>query len=234
MPSSNSECVRAKLGLCIGPLEAAFEKLWEQDRMAEIVPSYLVLLHQLMRASVPLMERGAEICERLGATDPVAGKLRPYYLSHIDDEQNHDVWALEDLVAAGYDGNSVLAVAPSPQVANLVGAQYYWLNHHHPIMLMGYITVLEALPPSMEHIDNIRDRSGVPECAFRTFRMHGELDPGHSREIDDMLDSLPLGKSHLEMIGVSTLHTCEWLASSVQALKPVEFLARGPHPGLVV
>ena len=54
--------------------------------------------------------------------------------------------------------------------------------------------------------------------------MHGELDPSHSREIDDMLDSLPLGKSHLEMIGVSTLHTCEWLASSVQALKPVEFL----------
>ena len=226
MSISNSESVRTKIALCIGPLESAFENLWSYDPLEQIVPPYLVLLHQLMRASVPLMERGAEICEKLKAADPLARELRQYYLNHIDDERNHDVWALEDLVWAGYNADSALSITPSPQVANLVGSQYYWLNHHHPVMLMGYITVLEAFPPSKERVDEIRDRSGVPEAAFRTLRMHGELDPTHSAEIDDTLNELPLGEIHLQMIGVSTLHTCEWLAKSVQALNPVESLAR--------
>jgi hypothetical protein len=36
----------------------------------------------------------------------------------------------------------------------------------------------------------------------RTLGIHGELDPSHSAEIDDTLNELPLGKSHLEMVGV--------------------------------
>lgn len=232
MRISNSESVRTKIALCTGPLELAFERLWSHDPLEQVVQPYLVMLHQLMRASVPLMERAAEVCEKLGAADPLARKLRPYYLNHMDEERNHDAWALEDLVSAGYDAVSALSITPSPQVANLVGSQYYWLNHHHPIMLMGYIAVLEAFPPSKERVDEIRDRSGVPEPAFRTLRMHGELDPTHSAEIDDMLNELPLGKNHLEMIGVSTLHTCEWLAKSVQALKPVESLSSRSAVGL--
>jgi hypothetical protein len=226
MSIANSESVRTKVALCIGPLEAAFEKLWSHDPLEQVVPPYLVLLHQLMRASVPLMGRGAEVCETLAATDPLARKLGAYYLGHIEDERDHDAWALEDLASAGYDVDCALSIVPSPQLANLVGSQYYWLNHHHPIMLMGYITVLEAFPPSKQRVDEIRDRSGVPEAAFRTLRIHGELDPTHSAEIDDTLNELPLGKTHLEMIGVSVLHTCEWLSRSVQSLRPVESLAR--------
>jgi hypothetical protein len=226
MSITNSESVRTKVALCLGPLETAFEKLWSHDPLEQIVPPYLVLLHQLMRASVPLMTCGAEVCEKLAATDPLARMLGDYYLGHIEDELNHDAWALEDLAAAGYDVDCAISIVPSPQLANLVGSQYYWVIHHHPIMLMGYITVLEAFPPSKERVDEIRDRSGITEAAFRTLRIHGELDPTHSAEIDDTLNELPLSKIHLDMIGVSTLHTCEWLAKSVQALRPVESLAR--------
>ena len=28
---------------------------------------------------------------------------------------------------------------PSPAVAALVGSQYYWLLHHHPVALLGFV-----------------------------------------------------------------------------------------------
>ena len=35
---------------------------------------------------------------------------------------------------------------PSSQVATLVGAQYYWLRHYHPISLLGHMMVMEGCP----------------------------------------------------------------------------------------
>jgi hypothetical protein len=185
------------------------------------VPSFLVLLHQIMRASVPLMECAVRRCEELEQVDLVAKAIGTYYRHHIDEERDHDHWALEDLASAGFDPEVVLSLAPPPEVAQLAGAQYYWTRHHHPIMLLGYIAVLEANPPSNKQIDDLRDISHVPESAFRTLRMHGELDPTHSREIDETLDALPLNQAHIDMIGLSIFQTCESLAASVRALRPI-------------
>jgi hypothetical protein len=154
-------------------------------------------------------------------TDILAPSLRNYYRHHISEERNHDVWALEDLKTAGCDPDQVLSIVPSVEVARLVGAQYYWVQHHHPLMLLGYIAVLEAFPPSNTKIDEIRDHAGLPETSFRTVRIHGDLDPTHSAEIDETFDSLPLDNKHLEMVGLSVLHSCEALAGSVRNLRPL-------------
>ncbi|WP_244621945.1 iron-containing redox enzyme family protein [Neomesorhizobium albiziae] len=163
-------------------------------------------------------------CEELGPIDRLAREVAPYYRRHIDEERDHDHWTLEDLASAGLDPKEVLSIIPPPDVAQLAGAQYYWIHHHHPIMLMGYIAVLEAFPPTKEQVDTIRDASGLPESAFRTLRMHGELDPTHSIEIDDTLNALPLSRMDNEMIGLSVLQTCESLAESVQALRPRDLM----------
>jgi hypothetical protein len=219
----NSDIVRAKVLLCSGPLNVAFEKLWTHPQRKEIVISFLILLHQIMRASVPLMQCALRRCDELESTDRLAKEVAAYYRRHIDEERDHDLWTLEDLAAAGLDPNEVLSITPPPEVAQLAGAQYYWIHHHHPIMLLGYITVLEAFPPTNEQIDSMRDASGVPEAAFRTFRMHGELDPTHSIEIDETFNALPLSSNHIEMIGLSIFQTCESLAASVQSLRPYRF-----------
>lgn len=133
------------------------------------------------------------------------------------------MWALEDLQTAGFDHHTALNQMPSPQVAQLLGAQYYWILHHHPIMLLGLIMVLEAFPPSSPLIDKIRDSSGVPEAAFKTLRMHGELDPHHSADLDKFVDSLSLTKQHVVLIEASLMNTIECLTASIDALKPIQW-----------
>ena len=217
----NSAVVRGRIELCAPALQAVFRDLWETEPRREITIAFLVLLHQIMRASVPLMERAAERCDQLEGTDKLVPLLGRYYRHHISEELQHDTWALEDLKSAGCDPAEILSITPSVEVARLVGTQYYWVHHHHPLMLLGYIAVLEAFPPAESKIDEIRDRSGLPESTFRTLRIHGDLDPTHSAEIDQTFDTLPLDQRHLEMVGLSVLHSCEALAASVRALRPL-------------
>jgi hypothetical protein len=217
----NSELLRGKVDLCVPALEGVFAALWRHPDVRTLTLSFLVLLHQIMRASVPLMQSAQERCEQLDSSDDVAKALRRYYCQHIQEELNHDVWLLEDLSSAGLNPGKTASITPSVAVARLVGAQYYWIHHHHPLMLLGYIMVLEAFPPSTGQVDMIRTISGLPEDAFRTLRIHGALDPTHSVEIDETIDALPLNRHQLEMLSLSILHTCDALASSVKALRPV-------------
>ena len=221
--TSSSALIKAKLQTYSGPLAASYQQLWADDHLDQLMPSFLVLIHQIMRASVPLMECAVKRCEEIKSNDPLCGTLAAYYGHHIEEEQDHDIWALDDLKDAGFDPQIALDAVPSPAVAQLAGGQYYWILHHHPIMLMGYIMVLEAYPPSNAMIDKIRDASGVPDAAFRNLRKHGELDVHHSEELDQFLDSLPLEKKHIDMIGMSVLHSIQCLVAGIQSLRPMDW-----------
>jgi Iron-containing redox enzyme len=96
---------------------------------------------------------------------------------------------------------------PSPAVASLVGAQYYWILHHHPIAFLGYVGVMEGYPPTDELVVTLVERTGFPREAFRTFSEHGELDPDHRDHLDRTLDALPLTKRHEQVIGTSAIAT---------------------------
>ena len=50
---------------------------------------------------------------------------------------------------------------PSPTVAALVGAQYYWIEHVHPVGLLGYVLLLEGWPPTPETVEELRRRTGT-------------------------------------------------------------------------
>jgi hypothetical protein len=213
----------ALLAMCSGPLAAVFQRLWNAENPKEMIPAFLVMLHQIMRASVPVMEAAILRLEAIGPEDPLTTPLIRYYLHHIKEERDHDVWALEDMEAAGFDPVAVLRQMPPPAVARLAGAQRYWVEHHHPVTLLGCIMVLESFPPSMEIIDEIRDSSGLPEAAFRTFRMHGKVDPHHSKEVREVIDRLPLSRRDVDMISTSLIACMQSLTECVSGLKPVNW-----------
>jgi hypothetical protein len=171
-----------------------------------------------MRASVPLLKIALLRSEEAAATDPVCNGLVSYLGAHVEEERNHDEWALDDLEAAGISRSEVLRQPPSPTVASLVGAQYYWIEHFHPIALLGYIAILEGNPPSAAHIDRLKDLSGLPDEAFRTYRKHGELDPHHGADLDQLLDALPLQKVHSGLLGMSAAHTARLFADAIREL----------------
>ncbi|MFJ9631684.1 iron-containing redox enzyme family protein [Streptomyces sp. NPDC101175] len=206
-----SAALDVKLALAAPALGAAFAELWRPEApvLRTRYLAYLYEMHALIRSSVPLMERAAVRCARAVPGDPIAAPLRSYLERHIEEERGHDDWLLDDLAAAGGDPARTADRLPSPVVAELVGAQYYWIEHHHPVALLGYIRVLEGNAPAPWLADRLAARTGLPAAAFRTVRAHAELDGGHLADLDALLDALPLTPEHRTALAVSALRTAD-------------------------
>ncbi|MFJ9560552.1 iron-containing redox enzyme family protein [Streptomyces fuscichromogenes] len=219
VPSGAARRLRAKLALADPVLRASLAELWRPFGLADgagVVPGaarrylrYLGVMHEMVRASVPLMERALSRCELHAPDDALGEPLARYLAVHIDEERHHDDWLLEDLAAAG---GPLEPPVPSADVAALVGAQYYWIEHRHPVCLLGYMTVLEGHAPAPWLADRLAERTGLPYDAFRTVRHHAVLDTGHSEELDRLVDRLPLDAAQEAAVAVSALYTVTGVA----------------------
>jgi pyrroloquinoline quinone (PQQ) biosynthesis protein C len=166
------------------------------------------------------MMRALERCEQLAASgDAVAADLAPFLTRHIPEEQGHDLWLLEDIAALGGDVQRIRGLPPSAAVAAMSGAQLWWIEHAHPVALLGHAEVLECSPPQLEMLDEFERRTGVPAAATRFFRRHAVIDVRHRDEIHQMLDELPLTAEHEQLIGVSALHTAGLLIRLYDGLR---------------
>jgi len=143
-------------------------------------------------------------------------ELAQYLELHVAEELGHDETLLDDLEVLGLERERVLGRMPSPAVATLVGAQYYWILHHHPAAFLGYVGVMEGYPPTDELVELLLERTGFPREAFTTFAEHGELDPGHRDHLDRTLDALPLTERHEQVIGASAVATVALATKTVQ------------------
>src|SRR5215510_7596973 len=105
----------------------------------------------MIRATVPLMEAALARTRVMGA-DLLAPKLALYFEHHIPEEMHHDEWLLDDLESLGFNRSDLLRRPPSPTVAGMVGAQYYWIHHYHPVLLLSYIMVMEGYPATAQQL----------------------------------------------------------------------------------
>ncbi|MGW7131323.1 iron-containing redox enzyme family protein [Streptomyces bobili] len=153
------------------------------------------------------MEHALHRSLQLAAGDPVARGVAVYLKKHIREEQGHDEWVREDLAAIGFDPDEPLRRLPSPAVAALVGAQYYWVSHYHPVCLLGHIAVLEGYPPARGLSTHLAKRTGYPSAGFRTLERHAALDVHHRNELMQTLDGLPISPQLQAALGVSAMHT---------------------------
>jgi hypothetical protein len=216
--ATGSQLLRGKIKLVLPALVGAGERLVAHPRIADLYPEYLFTTHCIIRASVPLMETAAEQARTPGNEDPVAAPLAAYLEEHIVEELHHDDWLLEDFEVLKRSRAEILSRTPSPTVASLVGAQYYWILHYHPVCLLGYIAVLEGYPPTTSAIDDLIAQTGYPPEAFRTLKKHAELDLGHGDELDRMFDSLPLTADQTTAVGLSALWTTHMAARAIDEI----------------
>jgi hypothetical protein len=214
-PLGNGDRLRGALALVGAESTRACAQLFGHPRIRELYPDYLFMLHCLIRASVPLMETARARALELAPGDAVAAGLANYLDGHIDEERDHDEWLLDDLEVIGVPRADVLGRPPSPTVASAVGAQYYWVLHHHPVALLGWIGLLEGYPPDPATIDGIQARTGYPDEAFRTLRAHAELDQEHGDELFEALDALPLSEAHATAIGLNGMWSLHLLATAI-------------------
>lgn len=209
-----SKRLHGKIELVMPPLVAASRRFLNHPLIREAYAEFLIAVHGIIRASVPLM-RNALQCARDMSGDQVADGLAPYLERHIEEELGHDVWVLEDLEVLGVERSSVLARVPTPAVARLVGAQYYWALQYHPVAVLGYLAVFEGYPPAPPLIEKLRTRTGLPPAAFRTLEEHAVLDPSHGDELDDVIDSLTLSREQEEVLGLSSMSSVELMARCI-------------------
>jgi hypothetical protein len=200
-----------KLELTVPALRAALAALWTAGdppaRYRARYLDYLCAMHGVIRASVPLLDAAHRRCRALPAGDPLAAPLAGYFARHAAEEAGHDEWILADLAALGQDPARPWQRVPPPAVAELVGSQYYWLEHHHPVCLLGYLAVLEGYPPAPALVQIVQAATGYPAAGFRTLARHAALDPTHRDDLRRLLDELPLPPGLAAAVGLSALHT---------------------------
>lgn len=212
---SHSRRLREKIAFARMSLDAAAFALWDHPRLPELYPEFLFRNHAVIRASVPLMQAAADSCEARIASDPLSAGMFEYLNHHIPEEMHHDDWVLEDLEVLGFDRTKILARIPPPSVARLVGSQYYWIRHVHPVALLGFIAVLEGTPPDVEFFEHTADRARLPRAAFSNLLRHGKLDPRHRDDLNNALDTFPLTERDHSLLGVSAFETIHLLSAVV-------------------
>ncbi|MCX5372827.1 iron-containing redox enzyme family protein [Streptomyces sp. NPDC048253] len=220
--------LRTVLALVAPVLHHSAARLWQPQGLRARYLRYLVTMHTVIRASVPLMERARAHCRDAPATDSAARPLGSYLSAHIPRERHHDTWLLRDMEAAGLHPGHELARPPSPEVARLVGAQYYWIDHFHPLCLLGYVAVLELNAPAAPLIPLLADRTGLPPAAFDTLRLHAEIDGGHSTAVLSALDESAAVPPVRAAVRLSALHTVQALADVLNSLTDVTDRTGGP------
>ena len=199
-------------------MAAAYDALVEHPRLGELWPEYLVQQHQIIRATVPLTRAALVRARETAGADPIAAPLAAYLEEHVDEELGHDETLLDDLELLSVERADVLGRMPSPTVAALVGSQYYWILHYHPIAFLGFVALMEGFPPTPELIETLIARTGLPREAFRTYVEHADLDPGHRDHLDRTLDSLPLTREHEAALGLSAIASAAHVAQALAEL----------------
>jgi heme oxygenase-like protein len=210
--------LRLTIRLGAGRLDALTTRFWEHPRLRALFPEYYLTLYASMRATVPLLEAAAAHARELASGDAVAAALVPYLVQHAREELHHDDWLLEDMALLGMDADAARRRHAPADVAEMVGAQHYWLSYTHPLTLLGCFAVLEGSPPEVETLDAVAGRTGLPRAALRTLYKHAQLDPHHRDDLDDVLDTLPLAPAHEAMLGLSALHVVDRLADILARL----------------
>jgi pyrroloquinoline quinone (PQQ) biosynthesis protein C len=215
---TNSEVLWGKIRLAEGRLFAATHVFWNHPDLASLLPGFLIQAHCLTRNGLTLMAVARECALAAGTEDAVARKLAAYLQVHLEEERGHDQWLLDDIRSLGFEEREVLRAQPCSALVELVGAQYFWMMHVHPVAIMGYLTLMEGYAPLASQLDEIRERTGVPESAFRCLRRHAEDDPEHLAELNRTLDDMNLSVEQARAVGMCAFAAIEGLSALFEEL----------------
>jgi hypothetical protein len=212
----------------------ASERFVRHPRAAEIYPEYLIWLLAIMRGIGAVMETALVRANATSGADPVALGLAPYLERHIAEERGHDAWVLEDLEALGAGSSGIEPRVPPPAIAELIGAQYYWVLHAHPVAVLGYLAVAEGGPSMAPMVKRLQVATAQTDSAFRTLTEHADLDPSHGDEVYAVIDALPLSAEQEQLITLSAMSSAGLMSRALEEVleiaPPIDLHTEGQSP----
>ena len=215
--ATHSNALWSKIHLAEDRLNSASNRFWTHPDLAVLLPRFLIQLHCVMRGGIALMQTAKDKASSIPG-DTVASQTAAYLEMHIEEEKDHDQWLLNDIETLGIPATEVLQTTPLASVVSLLGAQYFWMLHIHPVTIFGYLIVLEGYPPLTEQLEEIRLRTGLPSSAFRCLKSHADDDPDHIETLNRTLDTMPLTPNQTKFLALSAFHTIDAVASVFEEL----------------
>jgi pyrroloquinoline quinone (PQQ) biosynthesis protein C len=171
-------------------------KITEQWTLSGLFGSTYPLLlcetYHYVKHSIPLM---ALACSKMNNFS-----VQRYLVQHMNEEYGHEQWALDDLEALGFPRERAEKCLPLQETAILVGTQLYVVNYMNPVGLMGYVYVMESMPPKRQVLRKVVDVYGLPISAMKFLLGHGEADQRHMVEIQQVLDSHVRTEDEIEAV----------------------------------
>lgn len=138
--------------------DAAFYALW-------LAQTYRLVVHTT---------RFLGLCA--GKLGPADDEQHQRVLDHITQERGHDLLALHDIKALGFN---IERLPELPETSALYHAQYYFIERHGPTAHYGYSLCLEGLAShvGMQVTERLAKAHG--EKTVRFIRLHSVEDVGH-------------------------------------------------------
>jgi hypothetical protein len=197
-------------------LELTMLRFISHPRVRQVFPDYLIAVYHSMRGAGPVMEAARKRSVDLSAECAVAARLVDYWTRHIQEEEGHDQWMLMDLREIGV-ARSALSAPPIPEVAELLGTLHFWILHTHPVAALAYFYVVERDAPTEQFLDWLVHSAGIERAALRTFYRHAMIDVEHGRELEELVEGLPLTPSHLRLFLTSATTVVRQLARIMES-----------------
>jgi hypothetical protein len=174
--------MKGRLDACVERLRLAAEQFPWEERAA--YADWLAQTYYYVRHSTRLLAAAAARF----AIDARGNALHHRFAAHMAEEKQHEKLALHDIKELGF---SIDDLPERSSTRFFYEAQYYKIEHVHPIALFGYILPLEALGPvSGKHvIVRVSAAHGGKVIAF--LKLHTEEDVDHLAKALEVLEAIP-------------------------------------------
>lgn len=152
------------------------------------VPDYhailLSIFHQVYMSSSSFALAGAMVDSRNTT-------IREYLFHHAEEEMLHWNWILDDLKSTGYKGKDPRSLFPKPTTQAYLSYAMYLANKF-PLGRLGMAMVLEGISGKFgsEYGKLLVTSVGLKKENVTFFLSHGELDQGHTEDIENVLKNL--------------------------------------------
>jgi pyrroloquinoline quinone (PQQ) biosynthesis protein C len=136
-----------------------------------------------------------------------------YQLYHnIEEEQGHEDWVMDDVIATGGDSDAVRFLPPSPPIQAMIAFNYYTVERVHPCGVLGMLYALEVISSVYggRVASSIARSTGYPDPgAFKFLSSHASMDLDHMANLKELVKTIhdPLAQETI----VNATRTNFWL-----------------------
>lgn len=153
------------------------------------LPEYRAFLGQAfhhVRHTVPLL---------LACDAALPGRhawLREAVARYVEEETGHEEWILDDIAATGGDPGSARCMPPAPATELMVSYAYHTIDRINPVGFFGMVLVLEGTSVGLAShaAAAIQSALRLPDTAFRYLTSHGQVDQGHVRFLENLMNGI--------------------------------------------